>query len=55
MSTWRCTVAPGVTILPGTILRGRTHIGAGCEIGPNAMLTDCTVGEWTTINAFPAQ
>lgn len=40
----RCTVAPGVTILPGTILRGRTHIGAGCEIGPNAMLTDCTVG-----------
>lgn len=47
----RCTVAPGVTILPGTILRGRTHIGAGCEIGPNAMLTDCTVGEETTINA----
>ena len=47
----RCTVAPGVTILPGTILRGRTAIGAGCEIGPNAMLTDCAVGEETTINA----
>ena len=46
-----CCVAPGVTILPGTILRGRTHIGAGCEIGPNAMLTDCAVGEETTINA----
>mgnify|MGYP001734437925 CR=1 FL=1 len=44
-------VGAGSALLPGTILRGRTHIGAGCEIGPNAMLTDCTVGEETTINA----
>lgn len=47
----RCTVAPGVTVLPGTILRGHTSIGADCEIGPNAMLRDCTVGEGTTVNA----
>lgn len=47
----RCTVAPETTLLPGTILRGCTAIGRGCEIGPNAMIRDCTVGEYTTINA----
>lgn len=47
----RCSVAPGVTLLPGTILRGHTAIAAGCEIGPNSMVRDCTVGEGTTVNA----
>ena len=47
----RCSVAPGVTLLPGTILRGRTRIGRDCEIGPNAMVRDCVVGEYTTVNA----
>ena len=47
----RCSVAPGVTLLPGTILRGRTRIGRDCEIGPNAMIRDCVVGEYTTVNA----
>ena len=47
----RCSVAPGVTLLPGTILRGHTAIAAGCEIGPNAMVRDCIVGKDTTINA----
>lgn len=47
----RCSVAPGVTLLPGTILRGHTAIAPGCEIGPNSMVRDCTVGEGTTINA----
>lgn len=47
----RCQIGEGVTILPGTILRGNTIIGAGCEIGPNAMIRDCTIGESTTINA----
>lgn len=47
----RCTVAPETTLLPGTILRGCTVIGKGCELGPNAMLRDCTVGEYTTVNA----
>lgn len=32
-----------VTLYPGTILQGRTVIGAGCEIGPDARLVDCTV------------
>ena len=40
----RCSVAPGVTLLPGTILRGHTAIAAGCEIGPNSMVRDCIVG-----------
>ena len=47
----RCRIGEGVTLLPGTILRGRTVIGRGCEIGPNAMIRDCTVGEYTTVNA----
>ena len=47
----RCRVAEGVTILPGTILRGKTVIGRGCTIGPNAMVRDCTIGEETTVNA----
>ena len=47
----RCTIGEGVTILPGTILRGRTVIGRGCELGPNTMIRECTVGEYTTINA----
>ena len=29
-------IAPGATILSGTILRGKTVIGAGCVIGPTA-------------------
>ena len=27
-------IAPGAVILAGTILRGKTTIGAGCVIGP---------------------
>ncbi|MGE4275885.1 MAG: DapH/DapD/GlmU-related protein [Lawsonibacter sp.] len=45
------TVGTGTLLLPGTILRGSTAIGDNCQIGPNVMLTDCTVGEGTTINA----
>ena len=30
-----------VTLYPGTILQGRTTIGAGCEIGPDTRLVDC--------------
>ena len=47
----RCAVAPGVTLLPGTILRGHTVIGRDCEIGPNTMIRDCRVGEAATVNA----
>ena len=45
------TVGKGTLLLPGTILRGSTVIGEGCEIGPNTMLVDCTVGSNVTINS----
>ena len=47
----RVSIAAGTTILPGTILRGDTSIGSGCEIGPNAMIRDSVVGDDTTVNA----
>ncbi|MGM9662719.1 MAG: glucosamine-1-phosphate N-acetyltransferase [Oscillospiraceae bacterium] len=46
----RVSIAPGAVILPGTIIRGRSVISAGCEIGPNSMVTNCTVGEGTVVN-----
>jgi bifunctional UDP-N-acetylglucosamine pyrophosphorylase/glucosamine-1-phosphate N-acetyltransferase len=33
-----------VTLYPGTILQGRTVVGAGCDIGPDTRLVDCMVG-----------
>ena len=47
----RCCIGESTTILPGTILRGRTVIGSGCEIGPNTMIRDCNIGDNTTVNA----
>ncbi len=38
-----------VTLYPGTILQGRTTIGAGCEIGPDTRLIDCSVGAGAVI------
>lgn len=45
------TVGKGTLLLPGTILRGQTVVGEDCVLGPNTMLTDCTVGHRVTINA----
>ena len=45
------TVGEGTLLLPGTILRGKTVIGKNCEIGPNTMLVDCTVGDNVTVNS----
>lgn len=45
------TIGPGTMLLPGTILRGKTTVGANCQLGPNVMLTDCQVGDDCTINA----
>lgn len=44
------TVGEGTLLLPGTILRGNTVVGCHCEIGPNTMLVDCTVGDHSTVN-----
>ncbi len=45
------TLEADVSLLPGVILRGECRIGAGAEIGPNAVLTDTTVGEGAVVNA----
>lgn len=45
------TVGAGTLMLPGVILRGRTTVGADCELGPNTMIRDCTVGDGVTVNA----
>lgn len=38
-------VAPEVSLLPGTVLRGHCVIERGAQIGPNAILSDVSVGE----------
>ncbi len=38
-------LAPEVSLLPGTILKGRCVIERGAQIGPHAVLSDTTVGE----------
>ena len=45
------TVGDGTVLLPGTILRGCTAIGRNCQIGPNTMIRDCTIGDGVTVNA----
>lgn len=42
------TVGADTVLHPGTHLQGATHIGAGCEIGPNVVARNCTVGAGTT-------
>ena len=37
-------IGPGATIEPGCHLLGRTVVGAGAHLGPNAILKDATVG-----------
>ncbi len=47
-------IGKGTQILPGTILKGNTKIGENCVIGPNSMITDCTVGDSVVLNASQA-
>ena len=44
-------VAPGATLMPGTILKGNTKIASGAVIGPNSLLENAVVGEGSTVNA----
>lgn len=46
-STWldvQVTYEPDAVVLPNTQLQGATHLGEGCEVGPNSTLTDTLVG-----------
>lgn len=42
-------IGKDTVIQPGTWLKGNTVIGEGCEIGPNTMITDSTIGDDCTI------
>lgn len=37
-------------ILPGTIIKGKTVIGKGCEIGPNGIIEDSVIGNDVVLN-----
>ena len=43
------TIGPDTTILPGSILTGRTTIGAGCTIGPAARIHGSTIADGATV------
>jgi bifunctional UDP-N-acetylglucosamine pyrophosphorylase/glucosamine-1-phosphate N-acetyltransferase len=47
-------LAPDVSLLPGTMLRGRTTVGAGAQVGPHALLTDTEVGERAVVGPVVA-
>ncbi len=42
------------TILPGTILKGKTKIGSRCVVGPNCLIENCTIGDHVTLNSVQA-
>jgi bifunctional UDP-N-acetylglucosamine pyrophosphorylase/glucosamine-1-phosphate N-acetyltransferase len=47
-TTWidlKATLAPDVTILPGTQILGATVVATGATIGPDTTLVDCEIGE----------
>ncbi len=45
------TLAEEVTLLPGTILQGRTSVGFASVIGPDTRLVDTVVGEGATVTS----
>ena len=46
----RVQAGAGTVILPNTILRGETSVGPGCQLGPNALLQDCTLAGQVAVN-----
>ena len=44
-------IGKGTYVLPGCLIYGKTSVGEGCRIGPNAMLTDAVIGDKVTVNA----
>jgi bifunctional UDP-N-acetylglucosamine pyrophosphorylase/glucosamine-1-phosphate N-acetyltransferase len=45
------TIGADTILLPNTHLRGKTVIGQHCEIGPNSVITDSTIGDRCTVKA----
>lgn len=44
-------IGEGTTILPGTIIKGKTEIGKNCVIGPNSYIEDSVIGDGTEVNS----
>ena len=44
-------IAAGATILPCSMLSGRTRVGTGSVIGPHSVLDDATIGERVTVTS----
>lgn len=42
-------IGQDTVIEPGTILRGRTRVGAGCRLGPASTVIDCEIGDDVTV------
>lgn len=38
-------IGVGTQIQPGTIIRGKTAVGSGCVLGPNAVVVNCKIGD----------
>jgi bifunctional UDP-N-acetylglucosamine pyrophosphorylase/glucosamine-1-phosphate N-acetyltransferase len=54
-TTWidpEVEIEPDSTIHPFTVLRGRTRIGAGAEVGPHAVAVDAEIGPDATVGPF---
>lgn len=47
-------LSPDVSLLPGTILKGRCLIGDGAQVGPNAYLIDTDVGAGAILGSVVA-
>jgi len=45
------TLGSDTVILPNTTLEGRTTIGVGCSLGPNAIVRDSTIGDRCQVEA----
>jgi bifunctional UDP-N-acetylglucosamine pyrophosphorylase / glucosamine-1-phosphate N-acetyltransferase len=54
-TTWidpEVELAPDSTIHPFTVLRGRTRVGSGAEVGPHAVVVDAEIGPEATVGPF---
>lgn len=49
------TVERDATLLPGTLLEGRTTVGEGATVGPNSHLTDTEVGAGASVHSTVAK
>jgi bifunctional UDP-N-acetylglucosamine pyrophosphorylase/glucosamine-1-phosphate N-acetyltransferase len=52
---WAVRLSTDVALYPGTILQGRTFVGAHARLGPNVRLVDCAVGEGARVQETVAR